>query len=189
MNDTITQRIAVHKTKIIALLIVIAIFSLFHVKQPPRATGITRTLNAPVHAEIIPDEPTPLGIDVPEEEYLAMAVDMFNMINVYRAENGLNPLVWSVQMYADAQVRVQESMVSFSHTRPNGEPWWTVDRQFNYGECLACRYADNTRALDGWKTSPSHNALLLNKSYPTAAVALKFDQYGYLYWALEFGIG
>ena len=125
----------------------------------------------------------------PEDIWYNACVDMFNQINSYRIANGLKAYVWSENMYNDAQIRVREATVNWSHTRPDGTPWYSVDMAYNYGECLAKNYKDNNAALKGWQTSPSHNAILLRKDLTTAGVGICTTNSGMLYWALEVGIG
>ena len=71
---------------------------------------------------------------------VTMAQSALALINQQRAALGLAALVWSDGLAKDAQVRAQECEKSFSHTRPNGTDWWTVDSNLMYGENLAKGY-------------------------------------------------
>ena len=65
---------------------------------------------------------------------------VFNLMNQQRAAQGLSALVWSDALTSAAQVRANEITTSFSHTRPNGSDFWTVDSNVQYGENLAKLY-------------------------------------------------
>ena len=136
-----------------------------------------------------PEEITTQKEEKTEDIWYEASIDLFNQINNYRVANGLKAYVWSDQLYHDAKIRATEAMTTWSHTRPNGQPWWSVDPAFNYGECLAKEYKNNTEALIAWQTSPTHNAIVLQNNWPYAAVGICNSPGGYLYWALEVGIG
>ena len=74
------------------------------------------------------------------DELRAMAIDALDIVNAKRAENGLAALNWSNGLESCAMVRAQEAASKFSHTRPNGKDWYTVNSELMWGENLAKGY-------------------------------------------------
>ena len=73
-------------------------------------------------------------------ELRTMATDALALVNAKRAENGLAELTWSNGLESCAMVRAQEAASKFSHTRPNGRDWYTVNSELMWGENLAKGY-------------------------------------------------
>lgn len=120
------------------------------------------------------------------EELRAMAVDAFNQCNALRQEQGLKTLVWDDSLELAAAVRASEIVGTFSHTRPNGNPWWTVNSDLMWGENLAKGFATTEGAVNGWMNSPTHKANVMDTTYNTMSVAV-YRVDGVLYFAQEFG--
>ncbi len=118
---------------------------------------------------------------------VAMAQEVLALVNNQRAAAGLSALTWNNGLEKDAQVRAQECEQSFSHTRPNGTDWWTVDSNLMYGENLAYNYNDAASVVAAWMASPTHKANILNGQYTTIGVAAYQTSGGIWYWAQEFG--
>ena len=132
-------------------------------------TAVTETTPAPsVNA---PSDPTML--------------ELFNLVNDARAEQGLSPLSWSSSLAADAAARAQEIAVVFSHTRPDGSEWWTVDPDRMYGENIAAGQTSAQDVFNSWWSSEGHKANMLG-NYTTCGFALYCTDSGY-YWVQEFG--
>ena len=86
---------------------------------------------------------------------------------------------------AAATIRAKEQAQSFSHTRPNGSEFWTVDSSVCYGECLSRGYNEN-EVTDAWMNSPSHKAIIMDNGYKTMGVGMHKEN-GVCYIALETG--
>ena len=107
----------------------------------------------------------------------------FNKVNEIRVANGLNPLTWNYQVENAAK----EIVSSFSHTRPDGRPWYTADDKVLYGENLAQYYDSSDEVVQAWMNSPSHRANILKPDFKSGAIfTVEVD--GEVYWAEEFGI-
>ena len=119
-------------------------------------------------------------------ELRAMAVDAFNLVNVYRVAAGLPEFVWDDELEVCAQVRATEIASKFSHTRPNGSDWWTVNSDLMWGENLAKGYKNATNLVRGWMNSPTHAANILDSEFVTCSIAV-YEVNGKLYFAQEFG--
>ena len=87
---------------------------------------------------------------------------MAELTNKYRLSNGLNALNYNSGLQSASDVRAVESVVSFSHTRPDGTRWNTVTAQWSSGgENLAAGMTTADAAMKAWKASEGHNRNLL----------------------------
>lgn len=121
-------------------------------------------------------------------ELRAMAVDALELVNRQRTAAGLPALVWSDELAVAADVRANDEMVrSFSHTRPNGSEYWTVNSDIIWGENLAKGYNTSEGVVAAWMASPTHAANILDAGFVTCGIAIYEDADGKLYWAQEFG--
>ena len=123
-------------------------------------------------------------------ELRAIAVEAFNLTNEQRLANGLPALVWRDDLAAAAQVRAIEAMSVFSHIRPNGTEWWTVNGNIMYGENLAKKYSTAAGCVNGWMNSPTHRENILSSGaygFTSCGIAIYEDANGTLYWAQIFG--
>ncbi|MBO6240161.1 MAG: CAP domain-containing protein [Butyrivibrio sp.] len=112
---------------------------------------------------------------------------VFNLMNQQRAAQGLAALIWSDALTNAAQVRANEITTSFSHTRPDGSAFWTVDSSVQYGENLAKLYQSADSVYAAWMNSPTHAANIMDSGYKTVGIAICQTGDGSWYWAQEFG--
>ena len=111
----------------------------------------------------------------------AVEEELIRLINDYRVENGLEPLVRSEVLMECADIRVQEIKVKFAHTRPDGTSSGTVVKEvtgLNYvctENCGIGRYSAEQQ-FDAWKNSYVHNATMLNQDLRMVGVG--FDKSG-----------
>ncbi len=110
--------------------------------------------------------------------------------NSVRVANGLAPLTEDPVLVYIAAIRVNEAAQNWSHTRPDGRPWYTAFNEVGYqgkfqGENLAKGYTANA-VVPAWFASPSHQANLLDRRYTKIGVAY-VQVNGELYVAQEFG--
>ena len=108
-------------------------------------------------------------------------------VNEIRVANGLNTLRYDASLEASAAVRANELTVRFSHTRPDGSDWYTVNPDLMYGENLADGYNTADSVVNAWMASPAHKANILKPDFTTVAVSTTVKD-GKTYWAQEFGI-
>ena len=106
--------------------------------------------------------------------------------NAHRANAGLPALVESDRLNLAADIRADEIGVYFSHIRPNGTEWWTVDPELAYGENLAYGYQTADDAMNGWMYSAQHMYNVLNPDYRTLGVGVELIG-GVWYYVAEFG--
>lgn len=108
-------------------------------------------------------------------------------VNQIRVANGLNSLRYDASLEGAADVRANESTVRFSHTRPDGSDWYTVNPDLMYGENLADGYTTADAVVNAWMASPGHKANILKPDFTTVAVSTVVKD-GKTYWAQEFGM-
>ncbi|MBO4854398.1 MAG: CAP domain-containing protein [Oscillospiraceae bacterium] len=124
---------------------------------------------------------------------------MLNLINQARAENSLNALSFNYYAYDFAVIRVNESAVSFSHTRPNGKDCVTVLEGsgvvYNvFAENLGAVGPEDKIDLDtvgeiheALMNSPDHRANILSAKVTSVAIAFCIGPYGLYVAELFFG--
>lgn len=124
-------------------------------------------------------------------------VAFLGLINQYRAQNGLGPLVASQTVGAAAEHHSLDMATNdyFSHTLANGQKWSDAMRDHGYtyntyrGENIAAGNADASNTFIQWMNSPGHNANMLNPNYSVIGIGRAFSAsstYGY-YWTTDFG--
>ncbi len=117
----------------------------------------------------------------------AAAKAAFDIVNAKRQEAGLGALTWNSGLEQASAVRAVEASQSFSHTRPDGSDWWTVNSNLMYGENLAKGYASAQAAVDAWLASPTHKANIMDVEFVSGAIAIHVNSNGQWFWAQEFG--
>ena len=127
------------------------------------------------------------GTAVSSQAALDACQAVLNMMNQQRAAQGLAQLAWSNALTNAAQVRANEIVDVFSHTRPNGSAFWTVDSNVQYGENLAKLYQSADSVYTAWMNSPTHAANIMDGGYKTVGIAISQSDDGSWYWAQEFG--
>lgn len=115
------------------------------------------------------------------------ALEAFGQINDIRAEAGLDELSWNQNLETVSSVRAKECEVKFSHTRPNGQQWYTVNSKLQGGENLAFGFDTADDAVDAWMNSPTHKDNILYDEFTNGSISIYQSDDGTCYWANEFG--
>ena len=115
--------------------------------------------------------------------------EIVSAINTYRVENNLNPLEYDSDLQTASDLRANEAVSVWSHTRPDGTRFYTANADI-YGENLAQYEGDSRNSsadilLNAWKNSEAHNRELLRPQYDT--VCIGFSECGSVV-SCEFGI-
>ena len=116
----------------------------------------------------------------------AEALEAFGMINDIRDEAGLETLDWNQNLESVSDVRAAECDEDFSHTRPNGSPWNTVNSQIQGGENLAFGQDDPQEVVDDWMDSPTHRDNILYGDFSSGSISIYQNDDGVKFWANEF---
>lgn len=118
-----------------------------------------------------------------EEE---LADELVAKTNEYRVELGLNELSVTQGLIDAAEVRAKELPIRWSHTRPDGSDWYTVNDQIMYGENLSKGYDTADEIMTAWEESPAHNDNLVNNQFNQIGIFVFVDQAGVVWVAQEF---
>ena len=143
------------------------------------------------------------GLDVAKYitgENTGERAELFIKLNEYRKSKGLPEMVISSELMAAAQQRAKESAVSFEHTRPDGQAFYTVNNiTNNYIGVSEILTMDNSSSTDikitSFKNSPKHNELMLQsegfiENVPASTIYAGVGYYysnGFYYVAMLFG--
>ncbi|MGN1403756.1 MAG: CAP domain-containing protein [Ruminococcus sp.] len=116
------------------------------------------------------------------------------LVNAFRAENGLEPLLLAPVLLEAASIRAQEQQQSYGHTRPSGEDWFTIvsevglDTNCFAAENVAAGYETPETVVEAWKNSPSHRAAMLGEEYEYIGIGVSYlendPEYYFYYWEL-----
>ncbi len=112
------------------------------------------------------------------------------LVNQERAAQGLNPLKAVPALHQAAEIRSQELVTSFSHTRPDGRSCSTVLNDTGIawrttGENIAYGYSSPEAVMEGWMNSAGHRANILNQNFDSIGIGV-ISQNGVLYWTQIF---
>jgi len=107
--------------------------------------------------------------------------DVLALVNEERRKAGLGALEWGATCEGAANVRAQELMTSYSHTRPDGSAWSTAcpipESGGMSGENLNASNAavSPETVVASWMGSPEHRANILNPDFKYLSVGFVFD--------------
>lgn len=92
------------------------------------------------------------------------------LVNEERAKEGLPPLKCAVRLDNAADIRVNEQITLFSHTRPDGSSWFTVFEQtgidyYSAAENIAQGQKTPQEVVDAWMNSDGHRANILDPDF------------------------
>ena len=116
----------------------------------------------------------------------SVALEANTLVNEIRAEAGLNSLKWDSNLETVANVRANEISEKFSHTRPNGRQWYTVNSKIQGGENLAFGFNTAEDVVDAWMNSPTHRDNILYSDFNKVAISI-YEEDGTYYWAQQMG--
>ena len=130
----------------------------------------------------------------PDDQELAF----LDLINAYRAENGLGGLVLQDELGDAADYHSYDMGVNnyFAHTLADGSSAGDNIRAYGYtgavwGENIAAGMPSAAEAMVNWQNSPGHNAAMLDPDYTEIGVGRHYQEgsaYGW-YWTTTFGGG
>ncbi|QYJ14528.1 hypothetical protein Rxycam_00324 [Rubrobacter xylanophilus DSM 9941] len=137
------------------------------------------------------------------QTYDGEELEVLRLINEYRQQNGLEPLLLSDTLSVAAE-RHSEDMARYSffahdtyassYYPAGAEPWDRMAAEgYDYntyrGENIAVGYETAEAAFEAWRNSPSHNAAMLDGRYRVVGIGRLYDPssaYGW-YWTTDFG--
>jgi len=121
------------------------------------------------------------------------ADEVLRLVNIERENEGLNPLKMAVDdsgLTFAAQLRAEEIVIHWSHSRPDGNEWYTVLDEFDVGyrragENLAMGQSSPAQAVRDWMNSPGHRANIMRADYHEIGIGV-LRSGGRLYWTQLF---
>ena len=116
----------------------------------------------------------------------AVAIEASNLVNEERVKAGLKGLEWDKNLETVASVRAKECSEKFSHTRPNGSQWYTVNSKIQGGENLAFGFNNAEEVVEAWMDSPTHRDNILYDEFEKVAISI-YEEDGTYYWSQEYG--
>jgi uncharacterized protein YkwD len=136
-------------------------------------------------------------------DYDGEELQFLQLMNDYRKDNGLKPLIFSDTLSVAAERHSRDMAeysffshytVASSHYREGSAPWDRMAAEgYGYntyrGENIAVGYETAERAFEAWRNSPSHNAAMLDGKYRVIGVA-RINAPGSVhgwYWTTDFG--
>jgi uncharacterized protein YkwD len=127
-----------------------------------------------------------VGVPQTQDE---MTKKIIALVNEARKEAGVSALSESAALDNDAKTRAAETSQLFSHTRPDGSAWWTLDQEHMYGENIAAAYsASAERFFKMWMNSKGHRENILSPDFRAIGVGYYIDKNGKCFAVQNFGI-
>lgn len=114
-----------------------------------------------------------------------MAKDILTEVNALRREEGQAELVWREDLEKTAFLRAEELAEDFSHERPCGEEWYTVNSEIVYGENIAMGGNSATEVMEAWGQSAPHRDNMVYHEFTAVGVGIYQDREGNFYWVMH----
>lgn len=127
------------------------------------------------------------AVPLSDTSFSSLDVEIVNTINEEREEVNLKPYEYDGSLGRAALVRAEECEQLFSHTRPDGSKWYTVNQNVCFGENLAFGYDNAEDVVDAWLNSPAHRELIYDSEFETCGIGHHEGVDGTTYIACEFG--
>lgn len=118
---------------------------------------------------------------------MSYAEQVLYYCNIEREKAGVSPLTLSSTLCSAADVRAQEIVSNFSHTRPDGSKCFTAMDEAGYsywaaGENIAYGTSSAEYVVNMWMNSPGHKANILSSDFTQLGVGKSG-----VYWVQMFG--
>ena len=142
----------------------------------------TQSVAPPQYNE--PLEKTPPVEETPPITVTNEGSQVFQLVNQRRKENGLAELTYRNDIQDAANIRANEIISTFSHTRPDGSSCFTAVT-VNYYANIASGQKNAEEVMNAWMNSPGHRANILSAQFTGMAVGVVQYQ-GVSYWVQIF---
>jgi len=130
--------------------------------------------------EIEQEEESVLNISETEQQIVVL-------VNIERAKEGRQPLQIDESLLVSCDIRAQELVAKFDHTRPDGSKWSTAitTTYSRAGENIASGYSSADAVMNGWMNSTGHRNNILSENYTHIGVG-HYKHSGTSYWVQLF---
>ena len=138
----------------------------------------TTTITAGTYDGKRKDSITVTVIEPPVEQW---EHEVLTLVNKIRVKNNLEQLSWGETCASAADIRANETMSLYAHTRPDGSSWSTACPAPNSGGVSGENLAIGNAAVSPattvalWMGSEAHRANILNPEYTKLSVGFVFD--------------
>lgn len=119
--------------------------------------------------------------------FSSLDLEVVEVINEVREDEGLDSYEFDEALGEAAYIRAEECEQKFSHTRPDGTKWYTVNQNICFGENLAYGYDTAEDVVDAWLDSPTHRDLVYDEEFESCGIGHYEGSDGTTYIACEFG--
>lgn len=168
--------------------------------------GTTRTVEISTDSGYTEEEPSQAAPKPSTgnagEDFYDIRVEIVELTNNLRRQNGLPALTMDDDLMAVAQVRADEAAatLAYRHERPDGRRTKTAAKytgDFRYGENLGAKDLGGRspegilaeKQFDGWNQSTEHRENILYDVYHSTGVGIAQDRYGMYYIVQSFAGG
>lgn len=132
------------------------------------------------------EQPEPLEKN---KYYDNLAQEAFLLINQIRANKGIYPYVWDGGLEASAKVRAVELTTKFSHTRPDGQPWHTINANAKGENIVSNATTANILIELLTKTSGGSSNIIRDRSdFKAIGIGCYTNDKGEPFWSLLYGL-
>lgn len=140
-----------------------------------------------------PDTPSVEVSEIPGD-LQSMRQGVLDLVNAARVRDGKTPLTLSDSLSDVAQLRANEIVKSYSHTRPNGTSPFTAIQEAGIssrgramGENIAAGQKSPASVMDDWMSSDGHRKNILNENFSFIGIGYVKAPSGYgHYWVQMF---
>ena len=136
----------------------------------------------------IPEEKPTTTNHTPTE----IELEVLRLINIEREKAGVGKLTYNGAIYDCGVIRANECLITWSHTRPNGEKYWTVFTECGKtittccGENLAKNFISAEQVVEFLMNSEGHRNNILYKDFTSVCITILKDDDGYFYMSQLF---
>ena len=148
----------------------------------PIITGVGKTtITAGTYDGSRRDTIDVIVLEIPAEKW---KYEVLSLVNQERVRNGLSKLTWGETCAEAAEIRAEEIVQLYSHTRPDGSSWDTacMEPEGGYieyveGENLVAGNSavSPETTVAAWMNSEKHRENILNPNFTKLAVGFYFD--------------
>lgn len=107
-----------------------------------------------------------------------VAKEIFDATNAEREAAGLSPLVWSDELARAADIRAEEIITTFSHTRPDGTKCYALSSLVAGENIIRGPHATGSEMVAHWMDSDGHRANILYSDYGIIGISTRCTSKG-----------